>query len=97
MSGIFFAVTSAVGLFRLPDFFARVHAAGIGDTVSAALIILGLMLNSGFTLISIKLFYILFLLWFTSPISSHSVVKAARHSGLEPFLVEKEKTNRKTD
>ena len=95
--GLFFAVTGAVGLFKLPDFFTRMHAASVADTSCAALILIGLMLNSGFSLITVKLVFILLLLWFTGPISSHSLVKAARASGLEPVLAKREKENRITD
>ena len=97
LSGIFFSITAIIGLFRLPDFYTRVHSAGIADTTSAALILLGLMLNSGFTLVTVKLIIILFLLLYTSPIATHSLVKAARQSGLTPILNSEDKANRNTD
>lgn len=83
--GLFFSITAVVGLFKLPDFYTRVHASGIADTGSAALILIGLMLNAGLTLVTIKLIYILILLWFTSPIATHALVKAARQFGLKPY------------
>lgn len=95
--GLFFAITGAVGLFKLPDFYTRIHAASVADTSCAALILFGLMLNTGFSLITVKLLLILLLLWFTGPISSHSLVKAARESNLNPILADKEKEHRATD
>lgn len=97
LSGLFFSITAVVGLFRLPDFYTRVHAAGMADTSSAALILLGLMLNAGFTLVTVKLIIILFLLLYTSPIATHSLVNAARQSGLTPILNSEDKDNRNTD
>ena len=97
LPGLFFAITGAVGLFKLPDFYTRIHAASVADTSCAALILIGLMLNTDFNLITVKLLFILLLLWFTGPISSHSLVKAARESGLIPLLAKKEKKHRTAD
>lgn len=95
--GVFFAVTGAVGLFRLPDFYTRIHAASVADTACAALVLTGLMLHTEFDLITVKLLFILLLLWFTGPISSHSLVRAARQSGIIPLLAKKEKEHRTAD
>ena len=73
------------------------HAASIADTSCAALILTGLMLQTGLSLITVKLLIILLLLWFTGPISSHSLVKAARASGLQAILAKKENQDRTTD
>ena len=40
IAGGAFAIISGIGLVRLPDLFARMHAAGIGDTLAAGLILL---------------------------------------------------------
>ena len=41
--GSFFCFVGALGLIRLPDFYSRVHAAGVVDSLGAILILLGLM------------------------------------------------------
>ena len=97
LAGLFLGITAALGLFRLPDFYSRTHASGVSDTLSAALILFGMMLYAGFTLVCVKLFIILVLLWFTSPISSHSLVKAAYRTGIKPYLLTKEKSHRSAD
>ena len=84
--GSIFAVIGAIGVVRLPDFYTRMHGAGITDTMGAGLILLGLMLQAGFTLIAAKLVLILVFLFFTSPTSSHALAKAAFGSGLKPKL-----------
>lgn len=85
MTGAFFCVVGGIGLHRLPDFFSRMHGAGITDTLGAGLVILGLVLQAGFTLVAVKLLFILGLLWLTSPTATHAIAKAARASGLEPL------------
>ena len=85
MAGAFFCVVGGIGLHRLPDCFSRMHGAGITDTLGAGLVIFGLVLQAGFTLVAVKLLFILGLLWLTSPTATHAIAKAARASGLEPL------------
>ena len=80
--GSFLSLTSAWGLIRFPDFYSRVHAASISDTLCAACFIFALVLQAGWSLLSIKLLIVLGLLWLTSPTSSHALVKAAHFAGL---------------
>ena len=56
--GIFFILTGSIGMLRLPDVFARIHAAGMIDTAGSAFIILGMILQSGLSLITAKLVFI---------------------------------------
>ncbi|HJM48940.1 MAG TPA: monovalent cation/H(+) antiporter subunit G [Alphaproteobacteria bacterium] len=80
------AVISGLGIVRLPDFYSRLHAAGIGDTLALWLILTGLMLKSGLTLVTVKLLFIVFFLVFTSPTSTHALVKAAYRKGVMPWM-----------
>ena len=84
--GSFLVFTGGIGILRLPDFFTRLHAAGITDTMGAALILLGLMLQAGFSAVTIKLILVLALLFITGPTATHALAKAARHGDLKPLL-----------
>lgn len=86
MAGCFFAVVGGIGLLRLPDFYARMHGAGITDTLGAGLVLVGLMFHAGLTLVTVKLLMILFLLWVTSPTSGHILARAALAQGIEPAV-----------
>ncbi|MBL4869551.1 MAG: monovalent cation/H(+) antiporter subunit G [Robiginitomaculum sp.] len=86
ISGIFFVLAGTIGVLRLPDFYTLMHAAGMTDTLGAELLILGLMVQSGFTQTSLKLLLVAFLLFLTSPTASHAVANAADHAGLKPLL-----------
>lgn len=81
-----FCVIGATGLLRMPDFFTRQHAAGLVDTLGAAFILLGLMLQAGPTLVTVKLVAIGVLLFFTSPVATHALARAAIARGVEPEL-----------
>ena len=83
-----FCVIGATGLLRMPDFFTRMHAASIVDTLGAAFILLGLMLQAGLTLVTVKLIAIGLLLFFTSPVATHALARAALARGVAPELAE---------
>lgn len=85
-AGSVLVLTGGIGLLRLPDFYTRIHAAGITDTMGAWLILVGLMFVAGWTLITAKLVMLLLFLAITSPLSSHALAKAAFMRGLEPML-----------
>lgn len=82
--GSFFTLVGAIGLLRLPDFFSRIHAASLTDSMCAPCIILGLMLQAGFTLVTVKLAFLVVFLFLTSPTASHALAKAALHGGQKP-------------
>lgn len=77
-------IIGAIGLVRLPDVYARIHAAGIIDTAGVALMVLGMILLSPSWLITVKLVLIGIFIFFTSPISGHAIAQVARSSGVEP-------------
>jgi len=79
-------IIGGLGLVRFPDFYTRLHAAGMTDTLCALLIVGGLILQVGFALPTIKLLLILAFLLFTSPTASHALARAAQIDGVEPKL-----------
>ncbi|MFP6744582.1 MAG: monovalent cation/H(+) antiporter subunit G [Alphaproteobacteria bacterium] len=85
IGGAFFILTGSIGLVRMPDFFSRTHPAGLIDTLGAALTIGGLLLQSGFTAVSIKLVLILVFLFLTGPTATHALAHAALISGIKPW------------
>mgnify|MGYP001327474268 CR=1 FL=1 len=85
VSGGAFGVIGGIGIVRLPDFYSRLHASSITDTLAAYLIIAGLMLQAGLTLVTAKLGLILFFLFFTSPVAAHALASTAYHDGILPW------------
>lgn len=90
-AGSVFVLVGAVGLLRMPDFYTRVHAASVTDTLGAGLILLGLCLQAGLTLVTVKLIAIGALLSFTSPTATHALTRAAMGQGLKPQLADEER------
>ncbi len=84
LSGSFFCLTGAVGLLRFPEFFSRIHAASLTDTLGASLILIGLMFQAGWGLALPKLILILIFSLLAGTTASHAMAKAALKSGLRP-------------
>lgn len=90
VGGGFFCVVGAVGMLRMPDFYTRMHAASVIETLGAGLILVGLMLQAGFTLVAVKLMIVGMLIFFASPTATHALARAAMARGLKPMLSGKE-------
>lgn len=86
LAGGAFGIIGGIGLLRFPDFYARMHAAGLTETLCAICIIFGLVLQAGISLLSLKLLLILLFLLFTAPTATHAVARAAMIDELEPVL-----------
>lgn len=84
--GGFLCISGSIGLLRFPDFFTRMHAASVTDTLATALIVLGLLLQTNAWIVQGKLVMVLIFVLLTSPTASHALAKAALHGGLQPLL-----------
>jgi multicomponent Na+:H+ antiporter subunit G len=88
LSGGTFGIISAIGVLRMPDVFTRMHAASIADTMALGLMFAGMMLQAGWTIVTVKLILILLFVFFTSPTTTHALAKAAIAGGVKPVLHE---------
>lgn len=88
--GGFLCVSGAFGLLRFPDFYTRMHAASVTDTLATAFILTGLFLQTDAWLVQVKLVMILVFVLLTSPTAGHALAKAALHGGLQPLLPDRD-------
>ncbi len=79
-----FGIIGAAGLLRFPDFFSRIHAGSLADTLGAGLILFGLILLSPSLLVAIKLLLVFFFLMFTAPTATHALAQTALQNGYRP-------------
>ncbi len=84
-AGCFFIVVASIGVVRFPDFYSRMHPAGKADTLGLALVMIGLMVYEGFSLVSIKLLMIVVFIFIANPTATHSIAKAAYVAGVKPW------------
>jgi multicomponent Na+:H+ antiporter subunit G len=88
VGGSFFTLVGMIGIVRMPDLFTRIHAASVTDTLGAGMLLIGMMLQAGPTLVTAKLIFILLLLVFTGPVITHALAQAATQAGVDPVLTE---------
>ena len=78
-------ITGGVGMLRMPDFFSRVHASGVTETLAAPLLLSGMLLQMELSLDSVKVIMILILVLATNPTATHAMAKATLHGGQRPL------------
>lgn len=87
--GVFFLGTSALGMLRMPDFYTRLHPAGLADSLGAPCVLLGIAIQHGFSFFSAKIILLILFLLITNSTATHALAKAAAISGLKPWGREK--------
>ena len=83
--GSVLCITGGLGLLRLPDFFSRVHASGLTETLATPMLLIGLLLQMDWSLDLLKVLFIGILVLATNPTATHAMAKAALHGGMRPM------------
>lgn len=91
-AGLFIACSAVLGLYRFNFVVNRMHAAAMNDTLGILLVLVGLMIQSGFQYATLKMLIIIVFFWFASPVSGHLITKMqitidkheARFEGKQP-------------
>ena len=86
--GSVFALLAALGLLRMPDVFTRMHAASVTDTLGVGLLVFGMGLQAGLSLVTLKLLFLLALFFFTGPVVTHALAQACLHENIRPLLTQ---------
>lgn len=84
VTGALLVLAGGIGALRMPDFYTRVHGSSLTDSLGPVLVLVGLMVQAGVSLVSVKLAAILLFLMITSPTASYALCHAALLSGLKP-------------
>ena len=82
---LFTMLTGSLGIIRLPDFFARTHAASLVDTVGIIGLLLGFAVFEGVSLTSGKLLLAACFVAMTNPVTAHALGRAALRLGMRPW------------
>ena len=72
-TGLCCLVSGVVGVFRFKYSLNRIHAAALLDTVGILLMLLGVIVATGFNFTSAKILVVIAFLWLTSPVSGHLI------------------------
>jgi len=79
--GASFTLIGSIGLFKLPDFYMRLHGPTKATTLGVGAILMASVLHFSFTTEATSLHEILVtvFLFITAPVSAHLMAKAALH------------------
>jgi multicomponent Na+:H+ antiporter subunit G len=88
LGGLFLFATATLGLLRLPDFYARLHATGKADTLGALWALIALAVYHGFSLTSAKIVFIAVFMFLAQPTATHAISRAAFRCGVQPWTCE---------
>jgi multicomponent Na+:H+ antiporter subunit G len=75
--GASLTLIAALGLFRLPDLYTRMHAASKAGTAGSGLLLLAVAIQSGEAGTWLKCLLALVFFFLTAPVSAHMLAKAA--------------------
>lgn len=83
--GAFFTLVGSIGLYKLPDFYMRLHGPTKATTLGVGAILIASMLYFSFSTEATSLHEILVtvFLFITAPVSAHLMAKAALHIKLK--------------
>ncbi|KJV57108.1 na+/H+ antiporter subunit [Orientia chuto str. Dubai] len=73
--GIFFIVSSVVGLIRFYDFYAKVHAAGVADSCGIPMSLIGLTIINYQSISIFKILILIILIYILGPTATHTLLK----------------------
>jgi multicomponent Na+:H+ antiporter subunit G len=83
--GVGFGVVSVVGLFRLPDVYARAHATSKSETLGALLALSAAAVAFDGVTTTVKIGTLALFLLVTSPTAAHAIVRSADDQGVAPW------------
>ena len=86
LAGAVFLLIGAIGVLRFPDFYTRLHAVSVCDTMGAGLVLVGLMLQGGLSLVTVKLVLMFYFMMFIGPTAVHALAEAALQGNLDPVI-----------
>ena len=74
-AGVNVIVTALIGNYRFSYVLNRMQVAATADTMGAILVLIGLIIKVGFSMISVKLIIMILFFWIAGPVSSHFLAR----------------------
>jgi len=85
-AGCIVMLSAALGLYRFPDIYMRLHSSTKVNTGGAMTILVGIILRSGISALSTKIFIIITLIFILTPVISHAIARSAHLQRKTPIV-----------
>ncbi|HEX2191732.1 MAG TPA: monovalent cation/H(+) antiporter subunit G [Acidimicrobiales bacterium] len=83
MTGLFFSLSGAVGLVRMPDLYCRIQCSSKNVTMGALPLLLAVVVEKGVvSAYGSRALLVAFLLFVINPLSAHALARAAYRTGV---------------
>lgn len=87
LAGGFFSIVAAIGLIRLPDLYARMHAATKSGTVGVSAIAIAMMVHFNTPSVTARGLLVIAFFLLTAPVAAHMIGRAAYRTGVPLWLM----------
>lgn len=75
--GCLFNFVSAIGISRMRTFYAKLHAAGVGESCGSIVALLGILMLNGFSAVSLKILLLIFIVLIMNPTATNLLINSA--------------------
>lgn len=83
--GALFMLIGAIGIFRFPDFYTRMHAATKATSLGMGLMLAGVAAHFAGWVVLVKAFLVMLFIFLTTPVAAHAISRAAHRQGVEKW------------
>ena len=77
LAGSFFIIIAAVGMFRFPDIYTRIHAASKSISLGIGCLLIGVIIYFANPLIIVKSVAVILFIFMTMPVASQMISRVA--------------------
>ncbi|MGM0851047.1 MAG: monovalent cation/H(+) antiporter subunit G [Bacillota bacterium] len=84
ITGIYFLLSTVVGLIRFPNLYTRLHAGSKCLMAGGISVFMGCIVLEGISFVSLKLIVIMIFLFITNPIAIHVIASSDNNYNLIP-------------
>lgn len=83
VTGLFFSLSGAVGLVRMPDLYCRIQCSSKNVTMGALPLLLAVVVDQGpISAYGSRAVFVAFVLFVINPLSAHALARAAYRTGV---------------
>jgi multicomponent Na+:H+ antiporter subunit G len=83
--GSLFMLIGAIGIYRFPDFYTRMHAATKATSLGMGFLLAGAAVHFDYWEVLVKAVLVMIFIFLTTPVAAHTISQAAYRMGVEKW------------
>ncbi|QKX01867.1 cation:proton antiporter [Wolbachia endosymbiont of Cruorifilaria tuberocauda] len=81
--GTCLAIISIIGIIRFPNFYTKLHAAGITDSSGTVLLLTGFAMQNEFSINTVKIILLILIIWISNSTNSYILARTYYYKSKE--------------